>query len=1396
MMIRRSPWYLWTLLLVWLGNSWSLSLPAQPYLAHVTYYGIEQGLSHRTIYDVHQDQRGFIWMATEYGLNRFDGQTFRTWTQASDGLQRQKQHHLLEDGQGYLWSFCLAVWRFQRDVKTIDLVNIYTGEVITPEARFGAQWTWTTQDILSFADDEQGRVTLSLRDGRLVHFLPDGRIETVCPDVAENFYLSHYDRQGRLWGEYYRRRNGKDWSKLIALDPQGEVWYRSPHWTRTYNNGLVQQAATHETWWVWPKDTLHGGLYRIGAQHPTLVPVQQPDMQRAIRDLRTCWDREVFYQPRSGAFWVKTDSLLSVIHPEKGLLYDFGEELPEVAQAHLLDVHFDRDGLAWLGTSHGLYRVELRPSRFRRYLYEPDYRQRRARTYSCRSLLTVGDTLWVCSYQGRMAIDLKTAATTKVPFPMRRMPDGTQTRLGVYPLALMPHRSGELWFGGYALMQYDPQRGQDQITYWDIDGELEIWSIYQDSAGSVWVGSPAGMGRLDSATGQLRLLPKQDTPYHLHNQLIYDFIPSQQGHLWLPTARGLYAWHPQRGILAHWWTGAQGRYHLPHDAIHHLLENPDGTLWLATGGGGLVHLDPGQVSPRPTPLATGDSGIQAYRQISVSDGLPHNTLYAVYRDARAHLWISSDYGIIRFDPQNNRIRVFLPRDGITHQEFNRLSHHQAADGTLFFGGLNGLTAFHPRDFDDTSTPLCAPLELTEFQQYDQTRGQLVNRLPQLQQEGRILLAPGDRFFQLEFALLSYQLSEKIRYAWRIEGYEPAWTYVDDNYLRISGLPPGEYVLHIRGQDVDGRWSQEELHLPIEVLAPIHQRSWFWISVGSLLLLLIGGWYRWRTRQLKRRQQELEQLVAERTETIRQQTERLRRLDEAKSRFFANVSHELRTPLTLMLGPISSVRKRHVRDAQTTAFLDLARQHGQRLLQLITEILDLSRLESGHVVLHPHPVVLGTWLRQVLYPFELTAAQQEIDLRWQLPSEAGPPILLDVPKAEIILNNLMINALKFTPRGGLVEVTLSERENWFTLRVRDSGPGIHPEDLPHVFERFYQAKWGGTHALGGTGIGLAVCLEYARLFGGNLRVESEWGQGATFCFDFPKHLAQQPAEESTPAPLPPVAAPVPAPVPAPTGQNRPTLLVVEDYPDLQRYLHMMLSQQYQLHPVANGQQAWEWLQDADPAALPDLILTDVMMPEMDGFELVARLKEDSRFWHLPVVMLTARAAQADRARGLRIGVDDYLVKPFEEDELTTRLANLLRRAKERQQLPLTTHASDQPEKHAPDQPLLSEADLTWLAQLEARTQELMEDFQFTIDALAADMAISRRQLHRRIKQLTGLTPNQYVLEVRLQRARYLLETKPNLPVKVVAYEVGMKDVKYFSRKFKERFGKVPSAYAPS
>jgi signal transduction histidine kinase/DNA-binding response OmpR family regulator len=766
-------------------------------------------------------------------------------------------------------------------------------------------------------------------------------------------------------------------------------------------------------------------------------------------------------------------------------------------------------------------------------------------------------------------------------------------------------------------------------------------------------------------------------------------------------------------------------------------------------------------------------------------------------------------------------------DGLQSNEFNWHAHHLSRSGEMFFGGINGLNSFFPAAIQDN--PHVPPVVFTGFQIFNRPVSFKEKKSPlsaPIAAAEAITLSHEQNVFSFEFAALDYADPAKNRYRYKMENFDRDWR---DNGTRrmvtYTNLSPGEYVLRVQGANNDGVWNQTGAAIRIIITPPWWRTWWAYTLYAALFVAIMHSLRRYEmSRQRLKHQVEIERLQAEQQQL---ETARLQELDRMKSRFFANISHEFRTPLTLILGPAEQLEE-EVAGARAKEKLDTIRKNAQRLLRLINQLLDLSKLESGKMQLRAAPGDLVEFLRGLTFSFAALAERKRIALRFEARSEKLLAYF-DRDKMEKIFSNLLSNAIKFTPEGGVVildcgfEISDSaipdlglrhadskdpaiQNPKSAIINVKDTGIGIPADKLARVFDRFYQVDTSSTREYEGTGIGLALVKELVELHHGTVSVASAVGKGSTFTVRLPlgkDHLAPEEVLEiseqysvtseqlsviSDQSPVTSNEQPATSDEsersgdPALAGQPA-LILLVEDHAEMRRFVRNELEPNYRVLEAGDGEAGWQQAIEA----IPDLVISDVMMPKMNGFELCRRLKSDERTSHVPVILLTAKADQPDKLAGLETGADDYLAKPFDSQELLARVKNLIapRRAlRERFKSQVVLK---------PSEIAITSVDEAFLKKVMAAVEKHLAEEEFDVETLCREVGISRPQLHRKLTALTGRAANELIRTMRLQRAADLLAKNAGT-IAEIAYMVGFSSQGYFTKCFQEQYGLTPREYA--
>lgn len=1329
-------------------------LIAQQYNIEVTSYTWEDGLPHRQINATAEDADGFLWIASRAGVSRFDGYEFKNWSKLSDGLISNEIGRVAVDSKGYVWAIAMPSYQFH--VIGINLIDRISGEVLSFEEVYDFEWPVPTDQLSGFHfDPASGIFYFGVReDCGILSFHPDRGFE------------------------FRKLPLEVDIQSLLGITSDG-TW-----WVSTRNNVCVGITVNDEVKQI-PRD-LNSAIAVTNAY----LPGEVGWIGRGQNGTSFIWagpGLELNYLPtptekhRIAAALVGLADVKSEVDPEEKVTYfkehtsplldRLFEEESIVGAYYIKHILVEKEASVWLSTDNGLLRVEWNRPVFRRWPAGFT-----TFTSSVRDIMMYRDSQLLVSLEESGIYVLN-------PYSLEHelVYAADDDKLMV---ALAPLTDGFLFSEGPLINE--GKVGQPKRQVGNVNAK--IWDIFPGYGGYYLVATESGLSLYDP-------IEKQSSDFSQYNgfdelkTVQSNFVTrSSNGHIWICATTGLYRIDPLQGVMERFWTGGEGRYHLPDNNIYHLFEDETGLFWIATGGGGLICWHPEQ-------------GLQ--RQFTRADGLGADFIYATYLDEQNKLWLPTDFGLTLMNRENLEVlRTFLPKDGLSYHEFNRCSYLQLEDGTLCFGTLAGLNIFHPTDVYNLSAATSPRMKLTGYTQFDADQGALVNRLPDYVRDGEITLQPNDRFARLEFALLTFEKQVRVRYAYRLEPSETDWTYQEERALRLGQLPYGDHTLVIRGQAPDGEWSPHQLEIPIHVVRPFYWQWWF--LLGSVLVVSAGVvlFFRYRTWRYRIAAEELQTAVEDQTRKIRVQTEELKQLDRLKSRLFANVSHELRTPLTMILGPISSMLKKNKLSSNQRQLLQHAQQNGKDLLRLINNILDLAKMDAAKLEVKEEAIDFYPFVKTLVANFESYANRLKIFLVFDYRLPQDLILYLDAEKVATILRNYLSNALKYTASGGQVVVSCTMEDGQVALAVKDNGDGIAAEDLPYIFDRFFQSKQAEKATSGGTGIGLALCRELAKAIDGKVWAESELGEGSSFFLRFPrKDVLGVVAEtkENSEYLAGPVLMESPIQSTANNNSTKQRILVVEDSLSIQHYLQMLLSPTYELAVANNGEEALQLLgrlPDGNPKPVaedafePDLILSDVMMPRMSGLEMTRIIKGQAELAPIPLILLTALADQEEKVNSLRIGVDDYLLKPFDEEELQVRIANALENHAQRR---AAVKEADAGPETIDDKPAISEEDQEFLRQLEKYAEELISSPNLNLDYLCENLYLSRRQLQRRIRSLTGLAPNAYLKETRLVKARSLLENRTTSSVKATALAVGMKDVDYFSKIFRERFGKLPSSY---
>lgn len=1363
---------------------WPAAVQAQQDRISFRHLTIADGLSQNAVRSIVQDHRGFIWFGTKDGLNRYDGYTFAVFRHDpfdSTSVSDSEITALLEDSRGRLWVGTQGggLNRFDRDRETFRRYPDGPSDPITSieEDLEGNIWIGTSGAGLYRLPRQESERTRD-RFHRFTRVPDDPRslshdhVYDVLVDrggtvwVGTEAGLNRFDRSARGSGFVRYEANpvsplGLIDSRISALyeDSEGRLWIGSVPGLSVFDSG--RQRITH-----------HYHRYRT---------------------YRYGWGEAIaLLEDRAGRIWMSTHSELMRFDPRtKAFTYFRHDPLdPEGINSNVPTALLqDRSGVLWIGTNgYGVNLHDPKANRFHTFR-RPEDRPSRQAGFSVYTLFEDhAGNIWVDAgllYRW----DRKTGAFTSFETTSSRPDDFGNT--GVWSIVEDP--PGFLWAGTYeGLYRYEVATGryrqykQRPGDPGGLPGQV-VFDVIKDRDGSIWVVTENHLSELvDPEVGRFKSYRYNERP--TSGQWTFpSTYQDADGAFWLGSNQGLVRFDPVTETFRHFRNDPRNPAILSHNAVRSLLPDPrepQKYLWIGTAGGGLNRFD---------------FESETFAHFTEKDGLPNNVVYGVLADGGGVLWMSTNKGLSRFDPRTGQFRNYDMNDGLQSNEFNSGAYFKNPRGELFFGGIYGFNYFHPEDIQDNR--YAPPIVITGFKRanrYETVRDSAAVLRKAISESDSLRLSYRDDVITFEFAALDYSAPAKNRYAYRLVGFNEEW--VESGSVRsatYTNLPPGSYTFQVKGSNNDGIWNEAGASLAIFIAPPWWRTWWAYALYAALVLTAIYGLRRYEMGRL---------LLKNRLAMRQLETEQLRELDRAKSRFFANVSHEFRTPLTLTLGPLDDLRAGlHGELPQPMAEqVELAHRNAARVLGLINQILEVARLEAGRTPLRARRLDLRTLVESAGQAFIPLAERKALTLVVETTPE---PLMLYVDPEHLdkVVSNLLSNALKFTPQEGVVRVIVEADAEAARVLVRDSGPGIPAGDLVRVFERFYRGDDFSARSHPGTGIGLALAKELVELHGGTLTVESDLGVGSTFTVTLPRgraHLApdqlveDEAVEAWTPrmAPLVQQTAPDNGGEPSclaegeiePAEEDVTTVLIVEDNPDVRAYVKRHLAPRYRVLEAVDGEQGLEMTR----GRLPDLVVSDVMMPGLDGYELCRALKEDPETDFIPVILLTARAETEDRLAGLQEHADDYLTKPFDVRELLARVENLIasrKRLRER-------FAGAERVVH-PSAVDVEPAYERFLDQVRAAIENNLSDETFSVERLAREVAQSRGHLHRRLRSLLDESPSELIRRMRLERAAQLIEAGAG-SISEIAYSVGFKSVAHFSNCFVEQFGVRPSTYRAS
>lgn len=1390
------------------------SLGAQEAMQYsVRHYSAANGLSQNTVMTILEDADGFVWLGTWDGLNRFDGHDFRIYKPSLYGshIASNRVDYLYEDSLHFIWMQANdgAFYRLNKHTDAIfatDICDIRDGQLqnrnkLLLEQRMGTVWI-AGGDKLMRVREKSGKYSDSV-DKRLFDL-----------SGAANCIVS--DAQGTVWvGTEAGLQRVDDLGNSLLL-PGGQQGAESD----------ITSALAHGQG-VW-FGTRGGAVWHCAAGGKSFDRLHLP-LQSPITQITALNDRELIICTAGDGFCVYD------IRSSKYSVYD--KHHPEIGSNSFVCAHVSSRHEAWLlNEENGVLRLTS-DGVLKRYISQPDGNYLHLQTYHLVFLEDRQGHIYVNPYGGGFAMYDDKADKLVSQF-------GGVSNI-VHAAALDSH--GNLWLGSYDSGIDCLSARPERFTLTDMrnngNQSTEVRAVLQLRCGDILAASKDGIIRrydenahligqhslpgrvycmLEKADGtvlygtkgdgifvvkdgKVEQLRHTDEPGSLPNDNIYDMVYGPDSTLYVASyGSGICICRNGRFLSSDKWQGYESDFGAK---ARQLCMVNDTTLWCATTNG-LVRLNTRTLEIKQTPyydvraVFRADNGhvwmgsfgggltevfdpmqedVLAAANTRVSDshsGLSSDIVLSIVGDNRGDIWVNDENGLAHYDEKTGTFQRYnalsLKRRGI----FSEAKGILLQNGNLLYGYNFGTCTFSPEKiFQSAEFPELRFTDLLVMNERAEIGGPISDNICY---RPKVRLRHSQSVFTIAYSALEYVSPNHVQYAYKLDGIDKDWNYVQgERRVTYSNLPAGDYVFHVKSTNGEGIWGDNEQTLSIHVAPSFWTTPWAFIIYFLIIFALCySGYSQFNTTNQLRQEVAVEQKVT-----------------DIKLRFFTNISHELRTPLTLITGPVETVLKEDDLKPQVRTQLEIVQSNAQRMLRLINQILDFRKIQNNQMKLRVQYTDVAGLARATFGNFTKEAADKHIEFRF-VNDMQNPMAWVDKEKADTIIYNLLSNAFKFTPAGKSITLRTAEDDEYIVIEVKDTGIGIPKDKRSVLFQRFASHnEINMSEEKTGTGIGLNLVKELVDLQQGLIEVESEVGQGSTFSVKLlrdKEHFGTESVilADDTNAEQTPAAAEAPVTEEQPDDDNRRSILIVDDNHDMRTFLQSILSSEYTVWQAEDGEEAFRM---AKQHRL-DIVVTDLMMPNVDGLELTEHLKTDMSTSHIPVILLTAKSAIESRLQALEYGADDYITKPFSPEYLLARVDNIIR---QRQRLQETYRASimqpkqEQTPAVEEEEKPISPNDL-FLRRLNSFMMDNMDNNDLSVDDLVKEMALGRTVFFNKLKGLTGLSPVEYIRDVRIKRAaELLLDGRYNITE--VTYMVGLNDSRYFAKCFKNAYGVTPTEY---
>jgi signal transduction histidine kinase/ligand-binding sensor domain-containing protein/DNA-binding response OmpR family regulator len=1359
---------------------------------HIT---VENGLSNNKVNCVLEDKAGFIWFGTDDGLNRFDGYDIKIYRNRHDDKNSISSNGIwtiFEDEDGFLWIGTKAgelnrynpqldkfeYWKVESD-KTNE--NSITSVYVDKQK---SVWIGTYKNGLYKFDVHKNKFTNWQYKPDDPSSISNNYITSITEDYNHNIWISTYNginkfnpsRSDNYFTRYYHNQkdinsisNNLIWNIVPSKTNSDIFWICTANGLSYYDSKksefsqivfpaekqlqfgnsissiIEEDSGTEKIYWLGSYaglirlDLKNNSIQRFLSKEDNLFSLSSDQINKMIKD-------------RSGVIWIATENGVSYFSRKESRFNNYLSAMSsplffnKLKKTNTTSICKNGNGITLVGSSEGLLMYDAKNQKGK---FFPDVNV---------WTLTLADenNVWIGTYgQGLKKLDLKTNTIKQIEIKS----DIILPSFYRYIKSILQDKDGIVWIGfwGSGLVRYNPAKSEFKTWINHVNDKFslsynDVWSIIEDKFANIWIGTNGGgLNLYEKSSGKfIRLSSNPESKNSLNSNTIYTLYESKNSRAGVDQYKNI--------------------------------------IWIGTSNGlNKLIFD--------TDLITKDKNLNVtIKSYTTENGLPDNSVKSITEDDNGNLWIGTSNGLSQFNPETEKFINYSAADGLNGNDFHSSALLKNEDGSILMGSSKGLNFFNPKEIKQSGYH--PPVMITDFLLFNKSVS--VGKDSPLKENilftKEILLSHDQNIFSFQFTALDFNSPQSIHYAYKMAGLDGDWNYSGTRrYAAYTNLAPGIYYFLVKATNSDGVWNENYSSIKVVINQPWWKTGWAYLLYFMIIGLGLIGIRRFEINRTELRN-ELKMREFE--------AQKLKEVEKVKTRFFANLSHEFRTPLMLIKGPIEQL-KDGIANGNILSYYDMIYRNTEKLHTLIDQLLELTQLEAESIPVKARKENIVPILRGIFFSFRSIADQKNIALDF-LSNDSSICAWVDRDKLEKVINNLLSNALKFTSEGGLISLDIvkyDETENNFAnIKIADTGIGIPEEKLNQIFDRFYQVDDSSGRNYGGSGIGLSLVKELVDLHKWDIEVQSKSGKGTTFILTIPlndSYLAdnQKAAEEKieTQNKKQELTSAISLDetnvnlnsgflIQEDTVNKLPTILVVEDSKDVREYIFSLLHNDYEIIHTEDAEAGMIKATEL----MPDLILSDIMMPGTDGLEFCRQIKTNFQTSHIPIILLTAKVSQENKIEGLETGADDYVTKPFNFKELSTRIKNLIDQRKKLKE------KFSKEIKFEPEAVTVNSLDKEFLAKALDIAEKNIYNLDFDVDLLAKEMFLSRSQLHRKMVAVTGQAPGEFIRVFRLKKAAQLILQK-KLSVTQIALEVGFNSPSHFTKAFQQYFNCLPSEF---